>query len=104
MEIINHDKVLKQLEDYKKAEAKKLRSERDEKIELILSKINTEERRKAGYKDLTAPQMLRRVSQAFNSASGDVLFHLYRQCLSFDSFSKGFYYLTRNTKPSKIRK
>lgn len=95
MEIINHDKVQKQLEDYKKAEAKKLRSERDEKIELILSKINTEERRKAGYKDLTAPQMLSRVKRAFDSADTGVLFLLEKKCGEFDSFSKGFYYLTR---------
>lgn len=97
MEIIDHDKstVQKQLEDYKRKESDRIRSERDEKIELILSKINTQERRDAGYKDMTAPQMLGRVKRAFDSADTGVLVLLEQKCKEFDSFSKGFYYLTR---------
>lgn len=73
----------------------KARSERDEKIENILSQINTQERRDAGYKDMTVPQMLGRVKQAFGSADKGVLYLLEKKCGEFDSFSKGFYYFTK---------
>ena len=82
----------------------KARNPRDEYIEKFLERINTEDRRLAGYKDMTEKELVGRVHRAYDNSDAGILYLLYKRCDKFDNFSKGFTYLTRTPDKSYPQK